>query len=371
MTGAPTSTPVEPLPAEQAAVLDRDGYLLLRGAVPEAWRQGLRDAFDAGVGTPDQWGAPKGPGWRHALVDLDPRVRRACRAPALLAAAGRLVGGPFYFSQVEGREPLPGSGHQPLHRDGLGKHCVAALIFLDAYGPDNGATRVVPRPLDLGAPDESLAQILAGEAVAFLRRNRGRRLFVDLTPTAPHRPYAGTPGQWARCSAIKDRDRAGFCATMVGLDDLDVVALIHDACSHIEQLEYHIDADRHVRGEDNRNIPGCRGDGRLAIGFETGRANDHADTGLAAQFEMNQRALRTGEVDQYVDLLEAGCHIVGNQHIGRQANQFAGIFADSRAARHIEGGAEHDALALEDCLDQHAAHAAAGTNNTNTSCAHY
>ena len=32
---------------------------------------------------------------------------------------------------------------------------------------------------------------------------RGRRLFVDLTPTAPHRPYAGTPGQWARCSAIK------------------------------------------------------------------------------------------------------------------------------------------------------------------------
>lgn len=164
MTGAPTSTPVEPLPAEQAAVLDRDGYLLLRGAVPEAWRQGLRDAFDAGVGPPDQWGAPKGPGWRHALVDLDPRVRRACRAPALLAAAGRLVGGPFYFSQVEGREPLPGSGHQPLHRDGLGKHCVAALIFLDAYGPDNGATRVVPRPLDLGAPDESLAQILAGEA---------------------------------------------------------------------------------------------------------------------------------------------------------------------------------------------------------------
>lgn len=164
MTAPLSPTQVEPLATEQAAALDRDGYLLLRGAVPEAWRQGLRDAFDAGVGTPDQWGAPKGPGWRHALVDLDPLVRRTCRAPALLAAAGRLVGGPFYFSQVEGREPLPGAGHQPLHRDGLGKRCVAALIFLDAYGPDNGATRVVPRPLDHGALDESLARTLAGEA---------------------------------------------------------------------------------------------------------------------------------------------------------------------------------------------------------------
>ena len=66
----------------------------------------------------------------------------------------------------------------------------------------------------------NITDLLAQDAVRFLRANRGRRLFVDLTPTAPHRPYAGTPGQWARCSAIKDRDRAGFCATMVGLDDL-------------------------------------------------------------------------------------------------------------------------------------------------------
>jgi hypothetical protein len=161
-----TLTPIKvaPLRAEQAAALDRDGYLLLRGGVAEAWRAGLREAFDAGVGTSGQWGAPRGPGWRHALVDLDPLVQRACRAPVLLAAAGRLVGGPFYFSQVEGREPLPGAGHQPLHRDGLGQNCVAALIFLDPYGPDNGATRVVPRHLDSGQPDEALAVTLAGEA---------------------------------------------------------------------------------------------------------------------------------------------------------------------------------------------------------------
>jgi len=157
-----TLTKVEPLGAEQAAALDRDGYLLLRGAVPEAWREDLRTAFEAG--TDVLWPAPRGPGWLHALVDLDPVVQRACHVPALLAAAARLIGQPFYFSQVEGREPRPGAGHQPLHRDGLGANTVAALVFLDPYGPDNGATRVIPRHLDPGAPDETLALTIAGEA---------------------------------------------------------------------------------------------------------------------------------------------------------------------------------------------------------------
>lgn len=159
-----TPAQVAPLATDQAAALDRDGYLLLRGAAPEAWRAALRDAFDAGVGTPDQWAAPRSPGWRHALVDLDPVVQRTCRLPPLLAAAGRMLGGPFFLAQVEGREPLPDAGHQPLHRDGAGQKAVAALVFLDPYGPDNGATRLVPRPLDAGRPDEALAQVLVGEA---------------------------------------------------------------------------------------------------------------------------------------------------------------------------------------------------------------
>jgi ectoine hydroxylase-related dioxygenase (phytanoyl-CoA dioxygenase family) len=132
--------------------------------VPEAWLAALRDAFEAGVGHAGQWTTPRGPDWRHALVDLDPTVRRTCRLPSLLAAAGQMLACPFFLSQVEGREPLPGGGHQPLHRDGAGLNAVAALVFLDPYGPDNGATRVVPRRLDGGEPDEALALILSGEA---------------------------------------------------------------------------------------------------------------------------------------------------------------------------------------------------------------
>lgn len=154
--------------------LHRDGYVLLRNAIPAEWLEALRGAFDSGVKPSDQWPVPRGTDWRHSLLDVDAGVQAVCRLPALLAVVGELIGERFFLSQVEGREPLAGGGHQRLHRDLSAQRpgdMANALAFLDDYGPGNGATRLVPgshRPAADEPPfdfnDESRSVQLAGNA---------------------------------------------------------------------------------------------------------------------------------------------------------------------------------------------------------------
>lgn len=134
-------------PTFDVDTLRRDGYVLLRGAIPADWLDGLRAAFDANVRPSHEWPVPRGPDWRHSLLDLEPRIQAVCRLPVLLAAAGALIGERYFIAQVEGREPLPGGGQQGLHRDLSDQRpgdTVSALAFFDDYGPSNGATRLVP-----------------------------------------------------------------------------------------------------------------------------------------------------------------------------------------------------------------------------------
>lgn len=150
--------------------LHRDGYTLLRGAIPTQWLGELCMAFDDGVIPRDQWHVPRGGDWRHALVDLSPIVQSVCRMPELLAAVGTLIGERFFLAQVEGREPLSGGGHQGLHRDLSAQRpgdTVLAIAFLDDYGPDNGATRIVRgshRQAQLDLNDASQAVQISGNA---------------------------------------------------------------------------------------------------------------------------------------------------------------------------------------------------------------
>ncbi|WP_367257199.1 phytanoyl-CoA dioxygenase family protein [Pseudomonas sp. stari2] len=157
-----------------ARQLHQNGYALLHQAIPAAWLTELRHTFDTGVKPSSEWPVPRGIDWRHSLLDTDPTVQAVCRLPQLLAVVGELIGEHFFISQVEGREPLANGGHQQLHRDLSAQRpgdTVIALVYLDDYGPENGATRIVPgshRPA-LGEPpfdfsDESRSVQLTGNA---------------------------------------------------------------------------------------------------------------------------------------------------------------------------------------------------------------
>ena len=109
------------LASGEKADLDRLGYILLPGAVDDAWLGGLRAAFEKTLGQGSQVGTAKQTGTRHVgdLAYRDAAFDRVYTHPKVLAAAHHVLRRPFKVFQLSGRDPLPGFGQQGLHTDWL------------------------------------------------------------------------------------------------------------------------------------------------------------------------------------------------------------------------------------------------------------
>lgn len=136
------------LDSDLAKALDDNGYVVLRGAIPADRIEALRDTFERTYLAPELWPQPREHGTRHAMLDEESDVHAVCLLPLVLHCVYHILGRRFFLGNVQGRDPLPGGGYQALHRDWLTPEqpmpYVTGLAFLDPFGPQNGATRIIP-----------------------------------------------------------------------------------------------------------------------------------------------------------------------------------------------------------------------------------
>lgn len=152
------------LDADTHAVFARDGYVILRQALPAGWLEPLRHVFESSI--PAAWPFPRERGTRFSMVLNNALVRRTCLLPPVLAAVGGLMERRFYLAGVQGRDPELGGGMQKLHRDwlvaGMPTCVISGFAFLDDFDAGNGATRIQPGTHRDAPPSDDL--VVSGQA---------------------------------------------------------------------------------------------------------------------------------------------------------------------------------------------------------------
>ena len=155
------------LQADVARQLRDIGYVVIEGAVAQAKRVQLSEAYDAAVlaAHPDDVSV-RSSTRVHDFVNRGHCFDELYIYCPLLAACCRIIGRPFKLSTMLARTLEPGAPAQELHvdfrREADGWPMVGFIIMVDEFRSDNGATRFVPGSHMLPySPDEVMKDAAA------------------------------------------------------------------------------------------------------------------------------------------------------------------------------------------------------------------
>jgi len=222
--------PFTDLPAEIADSLDRQGYAILPDMVDADTLETMRSRFDEIVAEEGENAAREHhqEAGVHRIANLVNKGRifeRAWSDPLVLACCYHMFGRPFKISSCNGREALPGGGHQPLHSDWKfergpidSAHSCNSLWAVDDLTAENGAPRLVPgsnrmpgRPEDFlddpaaTHPEAIVAEALAGSVIMInahtwhggtKNRSGARRRVLHAYYTAREHPQQQDQRRW-------------------------------------------------------------------------------------------------------------------------------------------------------------------------------
>jgi hypothetical protein len=140
--------------------LQESGFVVLAGPYPVERIEGVADAYDAAVGSAVEDDVRIGSTSTRVVdfVNRGPLFDPLYIYPPLLDAAARIVGPSFKLSSLNARTLRPGSAVLDIHvdvaRDSIDWPLLGFILMIDAFAPDNGATRFIPGSHRWGPPSE-------------------------------------------------------------------------------------------------------------------------------------------------------------------------------------------------------------------------